>query len=115
MEMITNMRRKLLISGLVLLTGALLLACEGAPGEVTGRVRYSSGKAAAVMITIKNQKGKVIWQGASDLDGTWYTRPVIPPGTYTIHYFDRNDKEFEGTQQEITVSPGGIVSIEQTL
>ncbi len=93
----------------------LLISCEQAPGEITGRVSYASGRWASVRIKVIDKKGKVVWEGTSDIDGTWYTRNVIPPGTYTVMYLDRDDKPFEGKEQEVTMDPGGQVVLEQTL
>lgn len=100
------------------LIGALLvlfISCESPPGEFTGKVTYSSGKPRAVNIRIVDKKGNVVWEGASDVDGTWYTGNVIPAGTYTIYYFDRDMNPFKGAEQQVTMTPGGIQFIEQTI
>jgi len=106
--------KRLLIVLFISLVLALLFACEQPPGEITGRVTQPSGRGRSLKIHIVNASGKVVWEGYSNTEGTWYTGETIPPGKYTVLYLDPEGKPYPGTEQEVVVTSGGVQTLEQS-
>lgn len=107
--------RILLHMMLVATVVALLIACEQEPGEITGCTTRVGGGPASVKIQVVSAKGELVWEGSSDyLSGSWYTGEIIRPGIYTIHYFSATGEEYEGKEQQVTVTAGGTANKNQT-
>jgi len=90
------------------LLGILLVACEQAPGEVSGMVRYADGRTASVLIKILDMNGNVVKAITSASDGTYYTQKVIPPGKYKVVLFS-SDGDPLNVEAEITMAADGSV------
>ncbi len=92
---------------IVLITVALLAACEQAPGEITGKVTYADGRDAAVMVKIFDTSGGLVHTTSTSTGGVYYSGRRIPPGTYIVRAF-RGDEQL-GEDHEVTVDPDASV------
>ena len=88
---------------LTIFAAGLLAACEVAPGEITGKVTYSDGRAASVMIKVFDFSNNVVHTASSSAAGVYYTGRRIPPGDYTVRAF-RGDEQV-GEDYQVTVEP----------
>lgn len=101
------MRMKYGLLLIALFIAGLLAACEIAPGEITGKVTYSDGRSASVMIRIFDASNNVVCTASSSTSGTFYTGRTIPAGTYTVRAF--KGEEQLGEDYEVTVDPDASV------
>jgi len=92
---------------IALFVAGLLAACETAPGEITGKVTYSNGRDASVMIKVFDASGNVVHTASSSTGGVYYTGRRIPPGTYIVRAF-KGDEQV-GEDHEVTVDPDASV------
>jgi len=90
-----------------ILAAGLLASCEVTPGEITGKVTYSDGRAASVMIKVFDASNNAVHTTSSGTGGTYYTGRRIPPGTYTVRAF-KGDEQV-GEDYEVTLEPDASV------
>ena len=101
------MKTKYALLLITIFAAALLAACEVVPGEITGKVTYSDGRAASVMIKVFDTSNNAVHTTSSSTGGTYYTGRRIPPGAYTLRAF-KGDEQV-GEDYEVTVEPDASV------
>jgi len=101
------MRMKYGLFLIALFAAGLLAACETAPCEITGKVTYTDGRSASVMIRIFDAQNNVVHAASSSMGGVYYTGRRIPPGTYIVRAF-KGDEQV-GEDVEAIVDPDASV------
>ncbi len=101
------MRMKIGLLLIALFTAGLLAACEVAPGEISGKVTYSDGRDATVIVKVFDLSNNVVHTVSTTTGGTYYTGRRIPPGTYVVRAFKRDEQV--GEEHKVTVQADASV------
>jgi hypothetical protein len=108
------MRNKIALILLFVLVVGVLAACEQAPGEVSGMVKYSDGRPASVTIRFFDSANKQVTEATSSSDGTYYTGKNLSPGTYTVKCF-KGEEELKIDKNSATVEADGSFVLNITI
>ncbi len=101
------MRMKFGLLLIALFTAGLFASCEVPPGEISGKVTYSDGRSASVIVKVFDLSNNVVHTVSTTMSGTYYTGRRIPPGTYIVRAFKRDEQV--GEDHEVTVQADASV------